>query len=133
MCEFSLEAVKSRPAAVGDKLVTLRFSTGTCAFIDESTEDTAVCLLLGTEVAFEAPVTALGTSVTFPMTARFGKDVSDPDAVKHRDTLEFADGRELLLTLLRTGQRATVLQLPAKAKPEMAPEAKTDRALEVVE
>lgn len=118
MCEFSLEAVKSRPAAVGDKLVTRRFPTGTGAFIDENTEDIAVCLLPGTEIAFEAPVTAIGTSITFPVTARFGRDVSDPDDVKHRDTLEFADGCDLLLTLLTTGQRATVLQLPANAEPE---------------
>ena len=31
----------------------------------------------------------------------------------HHDALEFPDGRVVLLTHLREGQRATVLQLPA--------------------
>jgi len=32
----------------------------------------------------------------------------------HHDALEFPDGRTELLTLLREGQEATVLQLPAQ-------------------
>jgi hypothetical protein len=34
----------------------------------------------------------------------------------HHDALEFPDGRIVLLTLLREGQQATVLQLPAQPK-----------------
>jgi hypothetical protein len=34
----------------------------------------------------------------------------------HHDALEFPDGQVVLLTHLREGQRATVLQLPAQAK-----------------
>jgi hypothetical protein len=36
----------------------------------------------------------------------------------HHDALEFPDGRIVLLTTLRPGQHATVLQLPASQKPE---------------
>jgi hypothetical protein len=32
----------------------------------------------------------------------------------HHDALEFPDGRIVLLTMLRDGQEATVLQLPAQ-------------------
>ena len=32
MCDFSLQAVRSRPAKVGDKLVTRDFGTGTRGF-----------------------------------------------------------------------------------------------------
>jgi hypothetical protein len=32
MCDFSLEAVSSRPAKVGDKLTTQTFNTGTRGF-----------------------------------------------------------------------------------------------------
>ena len=32
MCDYSLQNVKSRPAAVGDKLVTHNFATGTRGF-----------------------------------------------------------------------------------------------------
>jgi hypothetical protein len=34
----------------------------------------------------------------------------------HHDALEFPDGRTELLTLLRDGQKATVLQLPAQPR-----------------
>ena len=34
----------------------------------------------------------------------------------HHDAIEFPDGRVVLLTHLRPGQHATVLQLPAQAK-----------------
>jgi hypothetical protein len=37
----------------------------------------------------------------------------------HHDALEFPDGRTVLLTLLREGQAATVLQLPAQSKTEV--------------
>ena len=32
MCDFSLQSVRSRPAKVGDKLVTRDFGTGTRGF-----------------------------------------------------------------------------------------------------
>ena len=44
----------------------------------------------------------------------------------HHDALEFPDGKILLLTQLKTGQKATVLQLPAAATIEpRAAEAET--------
>ena len=38
MCDFSLQSVRSRPAKVGDKLVTHNFGTGTRGFaaVDDS-------------------------------------------------------------------------------------------------
>ncbi len=57
MCDYSLHFVASRPAKVGDKLVTTRFKnslTGGFAAVEEPT--VAVCLVPGTEVAFEAEV-----------------------------------------------------------------------------
>jgi hypothetical protein len=44
------------------------------------------------------------------------------NAVTHHDALEFPDGQVVLLTRLCEGQRATVLQLPALARPEFAEE-----------
>jgi len=48
MCDYSLEHVASRPARVGDKLV----STGTSGFAAIGQLSVAVCLLPGTELAF---------------------------------------------------------------------------------
>jgi hypothetical protein len=58
MCDYSLTHVKSRPAVVGETLVTANFGTGTSGFRGEAKEerDVAVCLLPGTELAFEKSV-----------------------------------------------------------------------------
>ena len=124
MCDYSLHNVQSRPAKVGDRLVTSRFeNTITGGF--SAVEDTkvAVCLLPGTEVAFQKDVTIKVASfwlfqkkVTIPeRVARFRQvNTSEPNV--HHDALEFPCGRMVLLTHLAKGQRATVLQLPAQSK-----------------
>jgi hypothetical protein len=38
----------------------------------------------------------------------------------HHDALEFPDGKIVLLTLLRDGQKATILQLPVTGVPAEA-------------
>ena len=54
MCDYSLHHVASRPARVDDKLVTTRFSnTSTRGFAAVGEPDVAVCLLPGTELAFD--------------------------------------------------------------------------------
>jgi hypothetical protein len=84
----------------------------------------AVCLLPGTEVAFENKVERhlTGFQLLFrrinPLphrVARF-RQVNMDNPRTHHDALEFPDGQVVLLTHLREGQRATVLQLPAQAK-----------------
>jgi hypothetical protein len=52
MCDFSLHAVRSRPAKVGDKLTTRMFNLGTRGFSAPEDERMAVCLLPGTELSF---------------------------------------------------------------------------------
>src|SRR5215831_6147010 len=56
MCDYSLHSVRSRPAKVGEKLVTHNFGTGTRGFAAPENCSVAVCVLPGTELAFEAPV-----------------------------------------------------------------------------
>jgi hypothetical protein len=59
MCDFSLQSVRSRPAKVGDELVTRDFGTGTRGFADVNDLGTAVCLTPGTELAFAVEVACL--------------------------------------------------------------------------
>jgi hypothetical protein len=47
MCDFSLYSVRSRPAQVGDKLVTHNFGTGTRGFAAVDDPNLAVCLMPG--------------------------------------------------------------------------------------
>ena len=59
MCDFSLQSVRSRPAKVGDKLVTRDFGTGTRGFSASEDPGMAVCILPGTELAFTGDVACL--------------------------------------------------------------------------
>jgi len=117
MCDYSLELVASRPAKVGDKLVSTNFPhTITRGFASVDEPNVAVCLLPGTELAFEKEVQC-ETGVVFfrrlrHTVAKF-KQVSKGKSNVHHDALEFPDGKIVLLTHLCKGQHATVLQLPA--------------------
>ena len=56
MCDFSLQAMASRPAVVGETLASTNFGTGTRGFASPQDCKTAVCLLPGTELSFAEPV-----------------------------------------------------------------------------
>ena len=124
MCDYSLHGVASRPAKVGDELITTEFkNTLTRGFSSIGEPGVAVCLLPGTELAFETNVehhyTWLQTLFfkkqrwnTGHKVARFCQ-INTDGRNAHHDAVEFPDGRIVLLTRLRAGQRATVLQLPA--------------------
>ena len=133
MCDYSLHHVASRPAQVGDKLVTTRFEqTFTRGFAAVGEPNVAVCLLPGTEIAFDNNVEydrIFGRGIfpskrTGQRLARFRQVNLELSA--HHDALEFPDGKIVLLTTLRPGQYATVLQLPATAKSESATERKAE-------
>jgi hypothetical protein len=122
MCDYSLHHVASRPAKVGDKLVTAKFiNTPTGGFAALDNANVAVCLLPGTELAFERDVEcepALGVLPSRKIgqrVARFRQVNLDQPCV-HHDALEFPDGKIVLVTRLCEGQRATVLQMPATAR-----------------
>src|SRR5579864_4042332 len=128
MCDYSLHHVSSRPARVSDKLVTTNLAkSSTRAFaavgeygaklvIHDGPPEVAVCLLPGTELAFDDEVrydrAFFGKARVKHKVARFRQiDLDDPH-VQH-DALEFPDGQVLKVAQLASGQRATVLQLPA--------------------
>ena len=131
MCDYSLHNVATRPAKVGDKLVTTQFSNScTRGFAEIGEPNVAVCLLPGTELALEREVEIdhafgrLWPSLRFgrieEKVARFRQVQKDQPNV-HHDALEFPNGQIVLVTRLCEGQHATVLQLPAS--PHAATEA----------
>ena len=118
MCDYSLQHVASRPARVGDKLVSTSFiNSSTRGFAAVGEPNVAACLLPGTELAFEENLkceAAYGFSYKrLPhKVARFRQVNKDrPNA--HHDALELPDGQIIMLTKLAGGQHATVLQMPA--------------------
>jgi hypothetical protein len=134
MCDYSLEYVASRPAAVADRLVSTVFAnTITRGFAAADDVNTAVCLRPGTELAFareveyEHPVTQVVTRLPATV-ARFRKvNVHEPCA--HHDALEFPTGEIVPLTRLLPGQQVTVLQLPAEPVAAGSAEARAPEAV----
>ena len=129
MRDYSLHSIKSRSAKVGDKLTTHDFGTGTRGFAASENPSVAVCVLPGTELAFAHEVTRLlarlwpwHDNVIQHKTAIF-RQINKDRVVAHHDALEFPDGQIELLTCLREGQEATVLQLPAEPRTAVEVEA----------
>jgi hypothetical protein len=97
-------------------LVTTSFyGTSTRGFAAKEEAGVAVCLLPGTELAFENEVRYnrhwLSTRRTGFRVARFCR-VQPRAPAQHHDALEFPDGSTVLVNLLSEGQGARVLQLP---------------------
>jgi hypothetical protein len=131
MCDYSLQTIASRPAVVGDKLTTSAFEgTFSKGFAAIGEAETAVCVLPGTELAFDRPIESykLFSALDFIETyrgnnirtsvhsvARFCQ-INKDNPNTHHDALELPDGDIVRLHDLILGQSATVLQLPAQPK-----------------
>ncbi len=120
MCDYSLHGVASRPARSGEVRMTRSFNTWTRGFASPEDLCVAVCVMPGTELACERDIVwnrpfwfwrrPAGKLVRF-------RQLNPNDPLVHHDAIEFPDGRTVLLTKLRAGQRATVIQLPAQHQP----------------
>jgi hypothetical protein len=115
MCDYSLHAVATRAAKVGETLVSAKFrSTTTRGFAGTDDPQVAVCLRPGTELAFEKDAQIYGIMLRKSVGDRLARFRQfDIDKLhQHHDALEFSNGTIVFLTDLTIGQRATVLQLP---------------------
>ena len=94
MCDYSLQNVATRPAAVGDKLLTAQFNNSiTRGFSAVGETTVAVCLLPGSELAFEQDIEFegghgflklwTGKKKTDQRTARFRQVNKDKPSVHH--------------------------------------------------
>jgi hypothetical protein len=124
MCDYSLHNVASRAAKLGERLMVTDFAkTITRGFAAVGEPDVAVCVLPGTELAFEDHVqyhhafSYAGRARVNYKVARFRQvDLANPRV--HHDALEFPGGEIVMVTHLFAGQKAIVLQLPARALEE---------------
>ena len=114
MCDYSLHLVASRPATVGETLIATDFAKSiTRGFAAAGEPDVAVCLLPGTEIAFDTDVqydrafSLFGRARVAHRVARFRQiNLDDPNV--HHDALEFPGGQLVLVTRLTPGQRQHV-------------------------
>ena len=85
MCDYSLHPVASRPAKIEDKLVTTTFNNSiTRGFSAIGKPNVAVCVLPGTEIAFDDNV---------EREPLFGIGLLPNKKIGQRDALEFPDGQ----------------------------------------
>jgi hypothetical protein len=127
MCDYSLGQLASRPATVGDTLVTTHFryslTGGFCAI---GAPNVAVCVKPGTELVFEREIETL--SKFWMRRQKFGAKVARFRHVNldcptmHHDAIELPSGEIVLLTRLCEGQFATVIQLPIRERQHEAQE-----------
>lgn len=116
MCDYSLHAVASRPAQVGETLMSTSFcGTSTRGFAAKEEARVAVCLLPGTELAFDQEARynskwLFTESVGFRVAQFCVIQPKGPD--QHHDALRFPDGTNVLVNTLSEGQYAQVIQLP---------------------
>jgi len=143
MCDYSIRHVASRPAKVGDRLVTAAFDKpANRGFAAVGEPNVAVCLLPGTELALDTVAEydhILGR--WFPglrsrktgghKVARF-RQVNMKEIGVHHDALEFPNGKTVLVADLREGQYATVIQLPVRPGTLPAADRSTEKIAETV-
>jgi hypothetical protein len=100
---------------VADRLVSAKFpSTTTKGFASFDDPNVAVCLRPGTEIAFEENARVDGWVFRRNVKDRLARfrQIELGQYHHHHDALEFSNGRIVLVTDLKPGQKAIVLQLP---------------------
>ena len=107
MCDYSLEAYRSRPAREGEQYVTYRFSSSTVGFIAPGDPMTAICMACDTKLNLEgipaALQTALGIKANETVTfARLDESI-------FQDGVRFANGSQTTLQRLGPGIKAEVI------------------------
>jgi hypothetical protein len=107
MCDYSLEAYRSRPAREGEQYVTHRFSSSAIGFIAPGDPTTAVCMAYDTRLQLEdIPQTvqaALGVKTSEnAIFARLEGGV-------FQDGVRFGNGAQITLQQLGAGVKAVVV------------------------
>lgn len=107
MCDYSLEAFRTRPAAEGEEYITHRFATGTVGFIAAGDPATTICMAYDTELALaDIPAGVQATLGAGPAArARFSRL---ENSLFH-DGVRFTNGKELTLQQLGPGVKATLV------------------------
>jgi hypothetical protein len=107
MCDYSLEAYRSRPAREGEQYVTHRFSSSAIGFIAPGDTTTAVCMAYDTQLQLEEiPQTVqAGLGVPAKTRATFAR----LEGGVFQDGVRFENGAQITLQQLGPGVKAVVV------------------------
>lgn len=129
MCDYSLEAYRSRPAKEGEKLTLERFPSGSMGFTTGAVCDQAVCVPAGSHLLLQG----IGEAVREACSVGAVEEVvtTRTEGGSYKDAVRFSNGREISLQKFDRGLMAVVVDLPAApvrataaepATPELMPE-----------
>ena len=107
MCDYSLEAYQSRPAAVGEKLTLGRFASGSMGFASGPVCDTAVCIPAESKLLLEG----IGESTQKEHGIGAVEEVAMTriEGGLYKDAVRFSNGTVVLLQRLDVGLGAVVM------------------------
>jgi hypothetical protein len=128
MCDYSLEAYRSQPAATGERYVLDRFPSGSKGFTTEPGCMTAVCMMADTKLKLEG--ISLEVQLSLGVGATEEVTMTRLDLGPYRDAVKFANGQEVLLQRLNPGITATVFGIVSGIEREIV---KTTAPRELVE
>lgn len=108
MCDYSLEAYRSRPAREGERYVTTRFETGSIGLTSPNDCSTAVCVPYDTKLRLE------GIPEDVQRSFGVGRE-EDVTFVRleigpHHDGVKFRTGAEIPLYVLKQGVTAAITE-----------------------
>lgn len=112
MCDYSLEAYQSRPAAVGEKLTLGRFASGSMGFASGTVCDTAVCIPAESKLLLEG----IGESTQKEHGIGAVEEVAMTriESGLYKDAVRFSNGTVVLLQRLDVGLSAVVMTYGAE-------------------
>lgn len=116
MCDYSLEAYRSRPARVGEEYVSHRFWSGSVGFVSPGDTQTAVCMACDTRLALSNVPQHIQelTGASERSEATFVHVAAGP----YRDGVRFDNGREISLQQLGPGVKAWIADDVVRPEPK---------------
>lgn len=107
MCDYSLEAYKTRPARQGETITTHRFPSGSLGFVAPENSTVAVCLACDTQLHLSNLPTSIQRScgVGQKAVATF----TQLDTTGYRDAVLFETGKSVTLQQLGIGVDALIV------------------------
>ena len=111
MCDYSLEAYQSRPAAEGEKLTLERFPSGSQGFTTGPSCDLAVCVPTDTHLLLEG----IGETVRQACGVGAVEEVVMTRleaAGPYKDAVRFSNGTEISLQRFDRGLTAVIVAFP---------------------
>ena len=120
MCDYSLEAFRSRPARMGEEYISNRFPSGSIGFVSPGDQSVAICMAC--DMVLEL------SHIPSPTQAQAGVSESERvtftqvDGPFNRDAVQFANGKVMTLQALGAGVIAWIAAEPGAKLGSVIPE-----------